>query len=139
MACKHKRVERIKLNAGIQETHDSRRQLILGNCLDCGTSLVAGEVIDGIEYVLVKKEKIREGKTMDESIDEVLKELAEIACGCAYNLKYEITVFSTGKNIISIYVWVDSPHKWGGRSVVGETFREVLDDVREKIERVETA
>ena len=56
--CQHFKVERLKKNNGIQNTLDSQRQLILGNCLECGTTITIGIIKNG-------KEKINANYSLD--------------------------------------------------------------------------
>ena len=52
MPCEHRRTRRVVKNNGIQETCNPRKQLILGDCLDCnGTTLCIGTVWDGREIL----------------------------------------------------------------------------------------
>lgn len=48
--CNHSELIRVEKNRGIQETHDKNVQMILGNCMKCGSTLVWGWCVNGVEY-----------------------------------------------------------------------------------------
>ena len=48
--CNHSDLVRVEKNRGLQETHDKNVQMILGNCPLCGSTLVWGWCVNGVEY-----------------------------------------------------------------------------------------
>jgi len=53
--CQHPKLERVKKLNGIQPSHNPNKQMILGNCTVCHTTLVMGWVIDDVEEIKAER------------------------------------------------------------------------------------
>ena len=55
--CDHK-FEKSDLNGGVQPTNDPNVQIIMGNCIYCGTTGIWGWIVNGEEHKATEKENI---------------------------------------------------------------------------------